>query len=92
MQFRFYQSRRRAAIAGEATQDEATQDEAFAVSYSKATTIRTNQYRLIRHSDGAVELYDHNSEAAETQNVADQHPDIVQKLTQQLAQRLKDRD
>lgn len=81
-----------ATIAGEAAQDEATQAEAFAVSYSKATTIRTNQYRLIRHSDGAVELYDHNSEAAETQNVADQHPDMVQKLTQQLAQRLKDRD
>ena len=59
-----------------------------AISYSKnARTIRTDRYRLIVHSKGAVELYDHNSPETETRNIADQNEDIVQDLTARLDKR-----
>ncbi len=59
-----------------------------AISYTpKAHTIRTDRYRLIRHKDGAVELYDHDSPQAETRNLASDHPDLVEKLRQQLESR-----
>lgn len=56
-----------------------------AIAYhNHATTIRTSTHRLIVHKTGQVELYDHTSDAKETQNVARQHPDIVLRLQQQL--------
>ena len=63
-----------------------------AVSYSKATTIRTDQYRLIQHAKGHVELYDHRSDAKETVNIADQSKGVVTALQKRLKERLADRD
>ncbi|NNC88459.1 MAG: sulfatase [Akkermansiaceae bacterium] len=60
-----------------------------AISYSgNAETIRTDRYRLIAHKKGHVELYDHESDAGETKNIADEHPGVVQELRAQLAKRL----
>lgn len=59
-----------------------------AVSYSnKDRTIRTDQYRMILHADGFVELYDHDSPAGETENLANQLPSVVTQLNQQLRAR-----
>ena len=64
-----------------------------AISYSrKAVTIRTSNYRLIKHHkqykpEGpttGIELYDHRSPQGETRNVAEQHPQIVKQLLAQL--------
>ena len=63
-----------------------------AVSYAKATTIRTNRFRFVQHPQGAVELYDHQNKAKETVNVAKQFPDVVARLKRQLQQQLKNRD
>lgn len=61
-----------------------------AVSYSgKGRTVRTSQHRLILHRDGFAELYDHNSEAGETQNLATSQPEIVSDLTEIIQDRLK---
>ncbi len=60
-----------------------------AISYAKAKTIRTDRYRLILHPDGYCELYDHSLPDAETQNIADQNPDTVAQLSEQLQQRLR---
>ncbi|MEM7307477.1 MAG: sulfatase [Planctomycetota bacterium] len=65
-----------------------------AVAYRHgAETIRTDRYRLIRHvEDGAtahVELYDHTAPAAETENVAAAAPEVVERLLERLAARLR---
>ncbi len=59
-----------------------------AISYGKARTIRTEQYRLIAHKDGHMELYDHASADGETRNIASEHPELVVRLHEQLQQRL----
>jgi iduronate 2-sulfatase len=64
-----------------------------AVSYSPgAETLRTDRHRLIRHRTARdmpyYELYDHQSPAGETRNIADQNPDLVQSLGKQLDERL----
>ena len=60
-----------------------------AVSYGgKGRTIRTATHRLILHKDGHAELYDHTSPDGETRNVADENPQLVESLSQQLQQRL----
>lgn len=53
-----------------------------------ADTIRTDRYRLTRHKNGHVELYDHASPEKETRNIAAENPDIVKKLTSTLIRRL----
>ena len=59
-----------------------------AISYArKGKTIRTDRYRLIVHNKGSVELYDHSTEQAETENVAAQKPEVVAELKQLLQQR-----
>ncbi len=66
-----------------------------AIAYRNNTeTIRTPQYRLIRHFNKAgktthVELYDHQSEEGETKNLAGELPDVQAKLLKQLSARLK---
>ena len=57
-----------------------------AISYKGgAETIRTDRYRLIRHSKGKhIELYDHESDAGETRNVAEENPKVVAELIEQL--------
>ena len=59
-----------------------------AVSYRRARTIRTDSHRLIAHTDGYVELYDHTSTAGETANIAADHPKLVQELVETLNKRL----
>jgi len=59
-----------------------------AISYARARTVRTDTHRLIAHPDGHIELYDHRSEAAETLNIADRHPDMVLELKRVLDSRL----
>lgn len=54
-----------------------------------AETIRTDRYRLIRHKSGHVELYNHREGEGETNNIADQHPEIVDRLVAKLDRRLK---
>ena len=65
-----------------------------AISYqSGAETIRSERHRLVRHArDGEtthVELYDHASPAAETQNRAGDEPALVDTLLEELARRLR---
>lgn len=59
----------------------------------KAETIRTTQYRLIRHSkkkgEFAYELYDHNSPEGETKNLAEAKPEIVKELSALMDERMK---
>ncbi len=59
-----------------------------AVSYTGEKTIRTDRYRLTLAKNGSVSLYDHDSPAEESRNVAAEHPDVVEKLKQQLAEKL----
>lgn len=61
-----------------------------AVAYhGKARTIRTETHRLILHSDGYTELYDHTSRAKETMNIAQANGSLVEMLTSGLQDRLK---
>jgi iduronate 2-sulfatase len=59
-------------------------DEAFGY-WQGRHTIRTSQYRLIRHPDKkgthAFELYDHKSDDGETKNIAATHPEVVKSLS-----------
>ena len=53
----------------------------FALGYHRGRkTIRTDTHRLIEHKGGYHELYDHRSAEAETKNVAEEHPEIGEKL------------
>ena len=61
-----------------------------AVSYmNRLATVRTPEYRLIRHPDGYVELYNHGQGAGETKNIADSNPEVVQALSRTLQDRLQ---
>jgi len=46
--------------------------------------IRTEEWKLIRGSDGAIELYHVASDPAESENVAGRNPDIVEDLEEEL--------
>ena len=56
-------------------------------------TIRTPQYRLIRHpgkgKPAAFELYDHKSGDGETKNLAESEPDLVKQLNSLLDAKLR---
>lgn len=52
-------------------------------------TIRTGTHRLIAHTDGYVELYDHRTLEGETRNVADEQPDVVAELKAKIKKRFK---
>lgn len=60
-----------------------------AISYASAQTIRTATHRLIVHPKGELELYDHRQPDAETRNLAEQFPDLVRSLKEQLDSRLQ---
>jgi iduronate 2-sulfatase len=71
-----------------------TQNGGAAVAYTGDTeTIRTATHRLIRHTaenkPPFFELYDHTTEAAETNNIAADNPDLVHELRDRLDQQLK---
>ena len=52
--------------------------------YNDATTIRTKTHRLILHTDGFVELYDHRESDRETINRANENPELVKELTEAI--------
>jgi iduronate 2-sulfatase len=61
-----------------------------AISYfGNKGTIRTDQYRLIRHGKGKYELYDHSGTDGETTNLADKNPKLVEELNGTLNEVLK---
>lgn len=61
-----------------------------AVAYHRgAKTLRNDAHRIVVHKDGFVELYDHKQAGAETKNIAEDHPDVVKKLSAQLDEMLK---
>ena len=69
--------------------DDPTTEGEPAISYFRSnTTIRTDRYRLIVHSgkkgETSYELYDHQSEAGESVNIADKEPETVKKLEAQM--------
>ena len=64
-----------------------------AISYAGGKeTIRTDRYRLIRHSrKGKVshlELYDHKSKEGETANLAEENPELASELSKALDAKL----
>lgn len=61
----------------------------FAVSsHRQGRTIRTDQYRLIAHDTGGLELYDHHSPETETKNLATEKGDLAQSLLVKLNETL----
>ncbi len=54
----------------------------------KARTIRTKTHRFILHKDGYAELYDHTSPEKESKNLVEAHPEMVERLTHQIQERL----
>ena len=65
----------------------------MAISYrGGAETIRTNRFRLIRHSRNGkvshIELYDHEVDPGETKNIAEALPDRVRELGEKLDSKL----
>ncbi|QDT15719.1 sulfatase [Alienimonas californiensis] len=56
-----------------------------------AETIRTDSYRLIAHRGGHLELYDHRTPEAETQNLAEAEPETAVRLLARLRERLGNR-
>ena len=64
-----------------------------AVSYqSGRQTLRNENYRLILHASGYVELYDHSNLQGETVNVARDHPEIVKRMKKTLLDRFDKRN
>lgn len=57
--------------------------------HRRARTVRTDEFRLVVHQDGTLELYDHQQDPGETENVAANHPKVVSKLREQLESRLR---
>ncbi|MCA9140216.1 MAG: sulfatase [Planctomycetales bacterium] len=53
----------------------------------RGDSIRTDRWRLTRWSDGAIELYDHDSDSQETHNVAMSHSDVVGQLNEEINRR-----
>jgi uncharacterized sulfatase len=47
-------------------------------------SVRTDDWRFTRWSDGKTELYDHTTDPEELHNVSDKHPGIIKKLTATL--------
>jgi len=54
------------------------------------TTLRTENHRLIISDNKHVALYDHSADG-ETKNVADDHPELVKQMKEQLEKALADR-
>ena len=65
-----------------------TIDEPSVAYWTKARTIRTKSYRLVLHDDGFAELYDHMADGSETNNIAEERPNVVRELTELLNSKL----
>ncbi|MBV6641155.1 MAG: sulfatase [Cyclobacteriaceae bacterium] len=69
-------------------QPEAPGHDAFGY-FRNAKTIRTDSHRMILHNDGFAELYDHQSPEGETLNIAQSNPELVNRLSLVLNEKLK---
>jgi iduronate 2-sulfatase len=78
------------SLAGHLNEASADGGEAFAY-WQNAETIRTPQYRLIRHNTKppAYELYDHTGGDGETTNLAAEKPDVVKELSALIDAKMK---
>jgi iduronate 2-sulfatase len=79
------------SLKAQLSSPDAAGDVAMAFS-PKAETIRTAQYRLIRHAqkDGfGYELYDHSTPEGETKNLAETKPEMVKELSELMDERQK---
>lgn len=54
-----------------------------------ARTIRTATHRLIAHTGGQLELYDHRTAEGETRNLAASEPELAARLLQELQERFQ---
>ncbi|MDN3202920.1 sulfatase [Algoriphagus sediminis] len=54
-----------------------------------AFTLRSETYRIIQHSDGYIELYDHSTAEKETRNLAGQRPQLVDSLRKIMSKKIK---
>lgn len=55
-------------------------------------TLREGRFRLTRFGDRGIALYDLNSSEKETKNVANEHPEIVEKMLRVLNGKIKKND
>ena len=55
---------------------------------ARGDSVRTPRWRFTRWSDGAVELYDHDSDPEENRNVATAQPEVVERLAAMLPRSL----
>jgi iduronate 2-sulfatase len=61
-----------------------------AYSYQRhSNSIRTDSHRMTVHKDGYIELYDHRSAEKETENVAEQNPELCEELKRLIAKKRK---
>lgn len=56
--------------------------------HGKGKTIRTDSHRLIVHSNGHMELYDHSTPEAETKNLAETNAKLATQLQKKIEARL----
>ena len=63
---------------------------AFAYT-GNASTIRTATHRMILHKDGYAELYDERTAEAETKNIANKQPTLIDQLKLVLQEALKEK-
>lgn len=56
-----------------------------------AFTLRSDRFRFTLHGSGAVELYDHRSDEAETRNIAAERPDLVEAYQVALREKRRQR-
>jgi iduronate 2-sulfatase len=68
--------------------DALVKDAAFTLVYRGpklyAQSVRNSRWRFTRWSDGQTELYDHDLDHEEVNNVADHHPDVTKELALRL--------
>ena len=68
--------------------DPSSKGHAAIAYHGGATTVRTDQYHLIAHKNGHMELYDHSSNPDETKSVAESEPDKVSELRKIILEKL----
>ena len=56
--------------------------------WGAASAIRTDRYRLVAHAEGGYELYDHERDPHELDNIAARQPQLVSELAMRLGEKL----
>ena len=69
--------------------DASVKDAAFGYWDPRGVSMRTDRYRLSRYqpdgSEPVYELYDLQEDPYETRNIAEEQPEVVQRLAEQMA-------